>query len=68
LSFLLYSIFWHCSKDTPIFVKVDALKALIRDFLQEKAKEGKITYTILKNGSLFDMREYFFYIASPSGF
>lgn len=43
------------SKDTPLFVKAVALKPQVRDFVQKKAQEGKITYTIVKNGPFFDI-------------
>lgn len=42
------------SKDTPLFVKATAAKTHVRDFVQEKAQEGKITYTIVKNGAFID--------------
>jgi hypothetical protein len=29
------------------------------DFVKEKAKEGSITYTIIKNGGFWDTRELF---------
>lgn len=42
------------SKDTAFFVKASTAKPLVRDLLQERANEGKITYTIVKNGPFFE--------------
>jgi len=36
---------------------VVAAKPPVRDFVKEKAAEGKLTYTIIKNGGFWDMRE-----------
>ncbi|KIM21229.1 hypothetical protein M408DRAFT_12684 [Serendipita vermifera MAFF 305830] len=43
------------SKDTPMFVQVYTTKPKIRVFVEEKAKEGKITYTIIKNEPFTEM-------------
>ncbi|KIM25351.1 hypothetical protein M408DRAFT_26336 [Serendipita vermifera MAFF 305830] len=43
------------SKDTPMFIQVYTAKPKIRAFVEEKAKEGKITYTIIKNGPFTEM-------------
>lgn len=45
------------SKDTPTFVKVFTAKPKIRAYVEEKGKEGKITYTIIKNGPFTEMRK-----------
>jgi hypothetical protein len=41
----------------PIFTQVVSAKPPVMTFVKEKASEGKITYTIIKNGGFWNMRE-----------
>ncbi|KIM22189.1 hypothetical protein M408DRAFT_333025 [Serendipita vermifera MAFF 305830] len=43
------------AKDTPIMVKASPLKPPVRDYVQAKAQEGKITYTLIKDGAIWEM-------------